>query len=492
MRRNPNGEIIQGDTFQSFSFNSSLGWSLGEAGSLRLTGLYFIDDPDDVYGTDFTQVSGQQLAGEAFIAQPPNPAANEAETEQTVLLLSYDMPSLLGHSVNISTYWHDERLIQRAADFFGGSVFYFNTDAENQRLGLRTTLNRSFDLGPSTLDASYGIDALRQRYYRPIVDPANGRQVTGFISPEVILNSYAIFVQPKLRQGDWLFTGGVRHEEFRGKVGSDGFDPSISNAAVPGDIPDFNLTLANLGFVYSMRSDLQLFGGFSQGAEIAEFGRAARGADDPSLINLDAAASNQYEVGLRGREGALEFSLAVFYSESDKAASLQADPSCAGDPICPLIPLRLEQDIYGLEFTADWRMNQRTKLGTVLTYQEGTFKRPGQQSIPFGTDTISPPRSILYLEIKPLPQWQNRLQLSYQAKTDFFDSAEEASGLRESETVVLVDLSSAYPVGPGQLTLGVANLLNREYVNATNQASGNTFYYLSEGSRATLGYSLHF
>lgn len=492
VRRNPDGDIIQGDTFQALSLNTSVGWRLGEAGTLRFTGLYVIDDPDDVYGTDSTQVAGEQLAGSAFIARPPNPAANEAETEQTVLLLSYDLPSILGHSLNVSTYWHDERLVQRSADFFEGEVFYFDSDSENQRLGLRTTLNRSFDLGQATLDATYGLDALRQRYFRPQVDPADGGAVIGFISPEVILESYALFVQPKLRRGAWLFTGGVRHEEFRGEVGSDGFAPDIPRAATPGDIPDFDLTLYNFGFVYDLRDTVQLFGGFSQGAEIAEFGRAARGASDPALINLDAATSDQFELGLRGQQHGVDLSVAVFYSESDKAASLQADPSCAGEPICPLIPLRLEQELYGLEVTADWTLSSALKLGTVMTHQEGKFKLPGERSVPFGTDTISPPRATVYAQFQPLPKWHNRIQGSYLAKTSFYDAEEEAQGLRESETIFLLDLSTGYPVGPGQLTLGVANLLNRKYVNATNQASGDFFYYLSEGTRATLGYTVRF
>ncbi|HKY19640.1 MAG TPA: TonB-dependent receptor [Vicinamibacterales bacterium] len=492
VRRNPEDGIIQGDTFQSYSLNGSLGWNFGSAGALRLTGLYFIDDPDDVYGTDFTQISGERLASSAFIARPPNPFADDAETEQTVLLLSYDVQNVLGHSLNVSTYWHDEQLIQRAADFFEGDVFYFNSDAENQRLGLRTTLNRHFTMGGAEADIAYGVDLLRQRYYRPEVDPADGDAVIGFISPEVILKSYALFLQPKLRHGAWLLTGGVRHEEFRGKVGSDGFDSDTPNAATPGDIPDFDLTLYNIGLVYDLRRDLQIYGGFSQGAEIAEFGRAARGALDPDLINLNAAKSDQYELGLRGRQGPVEFSGTVFYSESDKAANLQEDASCEGEPICPLIPQSLEQELYGLELTADWTVTRSLKLGGIATYQEGKFKAPGERSVPFDTSTISPPRSTVYAAFEPLPSWHNRIQVSYYGKTHFFDSEEEASGLRESTTVFLVDVSTGYPVGPGELTLGIANLFDRKYVNVTNAASGDFFYYLSEGTRATLGYVVRF
>jgi iron complex outermembrane recepter protein len=490
VRRNPDDGIVPGETFRSSSLNASAGWALG-GGELRFTGLYYVRDPHDAYGTDFTQVSGSRLAGSAFIVQPPNPYAEQAQTKQTVLTLSYDLPSIAGHTLNVSTYWHDEELIQRAADFFEGEVFYFDSDAENQRLGLRTTLSRDFAIGADALGLVYGLDLLRQRYYRPQVDPQSGA-VIGYVSPEVILDSAALFVQPQYRRGAWLITGGVRHERFQGEVGPEGFDPGVPRAATPGETPDFDLTLFNLGVVWDVSARLQLYGGFSQGAEISEFGRAARGAADPSLINLDAAASDQYEIGLRGRRGAVDFSVAAFYSQSDKAASLQADPSCADEPVCPLIPLRLEQEFYGLEGTFDWQMSATTLLGGVLTYQQGERQPPGGAKVAVATDTISPPRATVYVEADFFADWHNRLQATYMAETDEYNETEEASGLRDSESVFLVDVSSSYPVGPGTLTLGVANLFNERYVNATNSASGDFFYYLSEGTRTTLSYELRF
>lgn len=498
VRRNPADGIVQGETFRSSSLNTSIGWGIGP-GHLRLTGLYYQRDPEDAYGTDFTQVSGTQLAGSAFIAEPRNPFFAQAETTQTLLALAYDMPEVLGHALSTSLYWHDERIIQRAADYFDdgdpatSNVFYFDSDAENQRLGLRTALNRKFAmLEVDELDLTYGLDLLRQRYYRPIVDPAQDRAVIGFIAPEVTLDSAALFVQPQYRSGPWLFNAGIRHEEFRGEVGADGYDPATSNAATPGDTPDFDLTLFNAGVVYDLTARLQLYGGFSQGAEISEFGRAARGVDDPSLINLDAATSDQYEVGLRGQRGALEFNLAAFYSQSDKAASLQTDPSCAGDPICPLIPLRLEQEFYGLEAELDWTLAAAARTGVILTYQQGELRPQGGVTVAAGTDRISPPRMTAYLEGEVLPDWENRLQASYMAGTDEYSAAEEASGLFDSDELFLMDFSSSYPVGAGKLTLGIANLLNEKYVNVTNANSGDFFFYLSEGTRGTLSYSLNF
>ena len=491
-RYNPDDGILPGSSFESYSLNTSVGLDVGRDGKLRFTGLHYIENPNKYYGTDFTQVSGERLADSAFRARPENPLINEAETEQTVLSLSYDQENFLGHTLNTSIYWHKEELIQRSADFFEGDVFYFNSDAENERLGLRTALNKVIAAGDGLLDLTYGVDLLRQSYFRPIVGETDSSEVTGFISPEVELDSAALFFQPQYSVGRWLFTAGVRQEWFEGKVGSKDYDPALSNASTPGDIPDFDLTLFNAGIVYDLTDNHQLFGGFSQGAEIAEFGRAARGIDDPNTINLNAAKSDQYEVGIRGEVGNADYSVAAFYSTSDEAANLQADPRCAGEPICPLIPISLEQDIYGLELTGNWQVNDKLKTGAILTFQRGEFKEPGQRAVPLGSDTLAPFRTTAYLEFEPVTRWKNRIQGTYHAPTDFYNDAEEAMGFRDTENMFIVDFVSSYPVGPGTLTLSVANLLNEEYINATNQASGDFFYYLSEGTRATLGYSIGF
>ena len=375
VRRDPDGGIVPGTEFRAHSLNASGSVQLG-AGRLRGTVVYYREDPIRTWATDFTALSGVRFADQVLVPSPPNPFEDQQKTEQSVVTLAYSLPSVWGHQVDLQLYRHKETLIQRAADFFQGQVFYFDSDADNERLGFRSTATRRFALSGGELEMTYGLDWLRQSYYRPQVDPSNG-SVIDFVSPEVIQQSTALFVQPTYRTGPWLFTGGVRTEWFRGKMGSNGYSPSIVDATPPGDTPDFDLTLFNVGAVYSLRKDLQLFGGYSQGAEVSEFGRAARGLPDPSLINLDPAKSEQIELGIRGREGAVDFSVAAFYSKSDKAADLQFDPSCAGQSFCPLIPLRRAQKIHGVEATVDWRLDRQWLLGGLLTYQKGKYNDPG-------------------------------------------------------------------------------------------------------------------
>jgi iron complex outermembrane receptor protein len=491
VRRNPDDGVVPGTTFSDFSGHAAIGRRLGE-GELRFTALYHEEDPEDTYATDFTQVSGVKFADLVLIPTPRNPFESQAKTEQTVLTLGYSGAEVLGHEVELSIYYHDERLIQRAADFFAGEVFYFDSDASNERLGLRSALKRELTFRSASLDVTYGIDLLEQSYYRPQVDPATGA-VIGYVSPEVTLDQYAAFVQPHWRSGRWQITGGVRYERFSGEVGRRGFDPAIPDVATPGETPDFDLALFNVGLIYDLTDSLQAYGGFSQGAEISEFGRAARGAIDPRLINLDADASNQFELGLRGRMSpTVSLEAAVFYSDSDKAADLQADPTCAGEPLCPLIPLRLAREIYGAEASIDWRASHMAAFGAILTYQKGESREPGAPAIAFGTDVISPPRATIYAELTPVSDWGNRIQITHFGSTSEYNAAQRALGFMNTDSYTLVDLTSSYRFGPGRLALGVSNLFNEEYVNVTNQASGDFFYYLSEGRRATLSYTMRF
>ena len=488
-RRNADGGLVPGQEDRSWTLDGSLGLHLG-GGELRVTGTYFTQDPGTTYELDGSQIAGERFADDVLVVTPPNPFQDQAESEVIVGTLSYDHPAVLGHRLNASLYMHDELHVRRAAELFDGEVFYTDTDQDNQRQGLRSALTRDFAIGENRLEATYGLDLLRQRFYRPFVDPASRRAVTGFVSPEVILSSFALFAQPQLRAGSWLFTGGVRYERFFGRIGTEGYDPDLEDAATPGDIPRFDLALFNLGVVYDVGPAFQLFGGFSQGAEISQFGRAARGASDPSLIHLDGAPSNQYELGARGRAGSVDLSAALFYSESDESARLDFDPTCAGEPFCPLIPVRLSVDVRGLEATADWPVRTNLRLGALATFQKGEFAFPGDDPIPLGSDAVSPVRVTGYTELQPLPRWRNRLQASYSAATDVYSAAHEAEGFRDSDDLFLADFTTGVLVGRGQIALGVANLLNKRYVNVANSVSGDFFYYLSEGRRTTLSYSV--
>jgi iron complex outermembrane recepter protein len=489
--RAPESQLVPREEYRSWSFNGSTGLDLMQAGRLRLTGTYYRQNGGQEYLPDFELLDDQGFPAVRPVAD--NPYKDDQGYDQLYSLFgSYEVDNVLGHRIAIAAFMQQQTFIQRA-NFNYFSSFgddFFNSDTENGHYGFRSTLAKSFMLGQNEFDLTYGFDYVANRFYRPQVDPGTG-DITGFVSPEITLRTYALFAQGALDFGRFSVIGGARKEVYRGEVGSEGFDPVLRGAATPGDIGESDLWLFNIGGIFDLTPTVQIYGGFSQGAELTELGRAARNVTDPSRITPEPATSDQYEIGVRGNPGRWAYTAAAFYSESDNASELQADPTCVGQSFCPLIPLRAPQRFHGVELTLDWTLDERLRIGGLLTYQRGEiFDETLGSYIEYSTDVVSPFRVTGYVEFELLPNWRNRVQATYFSEADYFTPAELDFGRVSTESAFVVDLMSNYALGPGILSLGISNLFNDEYVNVTNQAGGifSVFYYREEGRRLSLAY----
>lgn len=492
-RRTPDGNFVPFRTFESLALNGSIGADL-LGGELRATGTYYRETPDREYASDGTQLFGQRFAN--IVPIDSHPQIDEASDRLSTLAISYRHPNVLTQELNVSVFFQDQRYRQRDNFYdvnFGGNDF-FATDTENERIGLRSTLVKRFELAAMPTTVSYGFDYTRNRFYRPIVDPAAGDVVTGFITPETILDTYALFGQAEVDLGRVRLSGGIRQEWYRGEVGDKEFDPSFPSAGVPGDFGKSNLTLFNVGGIFELTSSIQLFAGFSQGAELSQLGRATRGIDDPSLITPEPATSDQYEAGIRGTAGPIRFEAVGFYSTSESAALLQADPSCAGENLCPLIPLRAPQRFYGFEGSVDARLASTLTGRAVVTWQRGKIFDEGLgEYVEYSTDIIAPFRLTGGLDWQPTSRLRASLQGTYYGAADYFTPSEQSIGRVNTDSQFLMDASVGYKVGPGELFVAASNLLDEEYVNVQNQGFGfDFFYYQAEGRRVTLGYKARF
>lgn len=487
--RTPDGGYVPAREYESVTLNGSLGVDVA-GGELRLTGTWYREDKGQQYSADGTQSVGNFA--------PVGPIASHPELEEgvlrsTVLALSYEHPDVLGHSLSVSGYYQDQLYRQRD-NFFDASFGndFFASDSYHDRFGFRSTLVKKARLGSVELIGSYGFDYSYNSYYRPGIDTANDDAIFGYVSPEVIFNTYALFGQVELDFGRLRLVGGARQEWYRGEIGTRGFDPAIPGAATPGDLGKSDLALYNLGAVFDVTDAIQLYGGFSQGAEIAQLGRAARGATDPSLITPEPATSDQFEFGIRGKMETLRFELAAFRSTSDKASLLQPDPSCAGQTLCPLIPLRARQRFWGFEGSADWDVAERLNLGAVLTWQRGKiFDEDLGRFIEYSTDIVAPFRLTAAATYRPVEPLRLSLQGTYYGAADYYTAAEEAAGFVNTQSVFLMDASAHYRLGKGELFVAASNLLDKDYVAVADQGVG-FFYYQAEGRRVTIGYKARF
>lgn len=492
--RTPDGGFVPVRTYEGLAINGSVGLDL-MGGELRATGTFYQETPDAEYSADGTQVLGESFANVVRI--PDHPQLDQARDRLTTLALSYRHSAVLAHELNLSLFYQDQDYRQRDNfwDLQFGS-FFFATDTENERFGLRSSLVKRFDLGSMPTTLSYGFDYTRNRFYRPEVDPAAGGEIIGFIAPETIFDTYALFAQADVALGRLKLSGGVRQEWYRGHIGDEGFDPDLIEfgGAAPGDIGKSDLALVNFGGVFDVTPAIQLFAGFSQGAELSQLGREARFREDPSVVTPEPATSDQIEAGIRGRAGPVRFEFAGFRSTSDNSAELQPDPSCADEPICPLIPLRAPRRFHGFEASADAALSPNLDLRAILTWQRGKiFDEELDQYIEYSTDVVAPFRATAGLDWRPISGLSASLQGTYYGAADYFTATEEAFGRVATDAQFLLDGSIGYKVGPGELFAAASNLLDDEYVNVQNQGFGfSFFYYQAEGRRVTLGYKARF
>jgi iron complex outermembrane receptor protein len=490
--RDPEGGRVVGTAFSAWSLNGNVGMELSDKVRLRVVGTWFRENPGQEYNVSGADVS----AGVAFpevIPVEPNPFRDQASDQLWTFSATLEADDVLGQKLLAQGYGMGQTFRQRAnfQDFNGGDPDFFSDDRSNSTWGFRGTLAKTFELGGGKqLNLEYGLDWRNDRLVRLLLDPADPAVVTGFIAPEVNLTSTGLFAQALFDMGAVNVSGGLRQEWYNGGIGDELVGLGLPGEGTPGSFRSASLLLGNVGVVWTVAPGIQLYTSFNQGAELTQLGRAARRATDPSLISPEPAVSEQFEVGAKGKTGDVGFSFAAFYSSSEAASLLQADPSCAGESFCPLIPLRVPQRVWGVEATANWAVSKAVALGGLFTWQRGEiFSEDFDRYIPFGSDRVSPTRVTVFADWTPVEQLSARVQATYVAAANFFSVTEQELGFINTPSNFLVDLSAGWRVGPGSLTLGISNLFNRSYEFTTLAAGGFT-PSLAEGRRVTIGYAL--
>jgi iron complex outermembrane recepter protein len=494
LQRSGNGRPVFSSEFEAVDLVGSFGFDIGEA-RIAFTGTFHDENKGrDFYPEGAFLPSSDEVA--SVIEVTPHPQVGEAGDRSVTGILSFNHPHLLAHDVTLALFFQEQEIIQRDNFFdvtFGGDSF-FASNRENSRLGLRSTFVRSYDLGGGSLKTSYGLDYTRNDFHRFIVDPQGRDTITGYITPAFFLETLAPFAQAEFTTGALTLTGGVRHEWYSGAIEEEGFDPTLPRAATPGDFADSELTLWNAGAIYQLTDAMQLYAGFSQGAELSQLGRAARGARDPGAISNEPATSDQYELGLRGSTGSITYGAAVYYAESDASSQIQPDPSCAGQTFCPLIPLRIPERAWGLEGHAQWQATENLQLSGVFTLQRGeVFDEAAGEWINFSTDRAVPLRITVRADWQPLDKLGLGLQVTHYGASSFFSPTQQAIGFVESEAVTLAAANISYYLGRVRLYLAADNLLDEVYVNPAAQGDGLDFFnYEAPGRRVTIGISGRF
>lgn len=469
------GGIADTDAFNVFA---KLGFDLSPSQSLFLAANVYEIEQDTLYSN-----------GAGAFASRPAPAVSQKPlgegqgTENTLLSLRYVNDEFLGGALGAQVFYS---AYEAVFGFFPPPVFPPDggqslIDAE--RTGLRFDVSTAIDTANFKGNLLWGIDFVTDTTSQPMGD---GR----LLVPEMKQESLAPFLQAEFAVRDTLtLTGGLRYENAEISTGT--FTTiAIVNPSLPGGVTvqggkvDYSEMLFNAGFVWSRPgSGIDIYGGFSQGFTVNDFGRALRSTTVGTISEFDfkAQAIDSYELGLRGAGEVLDWSLAVFFSTSELGSSFNA---------VTLELVRAPEDIWGAELAVNARASEAFTVWGSISWVDGEVESAPGAVEELDTSRIPPVKLTAGIEWAPQEDWRVLAQITHSAAQRRFEN-QPVFGRADIEAYTLLDVSVTRGVGPGQLTLAFGNLLNEYYFTPdAYRFAGNGTFTSGVGATARLTYSL--
>lgn len=417
--------------------------------------LYFDFGQD----TDYFAVPGDIATREKAIAERGtlDPRAQDEGNTNSVVNVVFTDRDIAGSSLRLQAYRQDvEQTFDFRADRFGGS----QTLIDSEKTGARLDINTPFSIGAAEGSLLWGLDFTNDKTAQLLTD---GRIFVPYLDQD----AFAQFLQLDLAVSKWLdVQAGLRNEDF--DVSVEPFTSLTSGAAIDGGKLDYGETVYNVGAVFHPIADIDLFATFSQGYSLSDIGREIRDTAVPGFVETlrpEPVVLDNYEVGMRVRGDSYAGGLAAFRSESDLGARFVEDPDNPG----VLIQRRDPEKVHGAEAWIDADLNPEWRTGGSITWIEGKVDTDDDGSFDTWLDSRrTPPVKITaYLEYER-PDLRLRLQALYSGSRDRFGGSLQRS-LGAVDSFLTVDAMAALPLGPGEFSLGIQNLLNEDYFPVSAQ-----------------------
>ena len=480
------GEIQDSD---SYSFFGRFGYQLSDSARFELVADRFSLEGNGNY----VPVPGDRATGLVASSVKGDRQGVEPSNRNELLSASLVEENLAGGTLNLQAFFN------RSRDVFGGGIFGVFQDANIAPVGtlFEQSANRSRKLGgkvsyerelATDLTVLAGFDALFDRTEQALI------QTDRVWVPETDFRSLAPFAQVNLGLFDRVVTlaGGVRWENVRLSVGDFTTLAGYGGVDVAGGTPSFEEVLPNAGVIIEPVDDVRFYGNFSKGYTIPDVGRILRAIDTPGVdidnfLNMNPIVSDNFEIGAEVARGPLDASVTYFWSSSDFGQRLVR----RGDGIFDL--RREATEIEGLEIRLDLATPVEG-FNVQLGYSdlEGRVDSDGDGAVDIELDgaNISPDRFNLGATYRAGP-------LRALVQTQFYLSRNFEGGPRAErfEGYTLVNALVRYETGLGDVSLGVQNLLDEQYVDYntdTVAATSNTRFFAGRGRTLTLGLERRF
>jgi iron complex outermembrane receptor protein len=426
--------------------------------------------------------------------------ASDPSTINTAITLDYSHEDLFGSQLNAQAYYRSTDIFPAA---FDGRSFGFGVSQltqEDEVFGGRLQIETPLSEVASVL---WGTDYSNQELLRVdiIFDPEEFEASGGttlraieesIFTPRHTIENLGLFAQANWEVSEqWQLSGGLRYERF--DVSVPDFTNSDNQEIGGGDV-DFDDVVFNAGVVFQATPELNLYASFAQGFSIPSITRILNNAPQGFVFGRDIDISSpqkvdNYEIGMRGEWETVRFSLAAFFNESELGATLvRLNPDDLN-----LTLVRSPQRNYGVEGTIDWQPVEDWQLGGTLTWfvGEADFPDDGEGFLGLRSPESSPIKLTAYIENQTTPGWRNRLQALFVGSRDrgFEDGVDPV----EIDSYFVLDFISSIELGPGELQIGIENLLDNQYATVVQQWAGgfsNSGNLPARGRSISLNYRL--
>ncbi len=468
-------DTTQGDTMDADSIDLFLKtkWQFSELQSIQLMVNHF-----DLEGNNnYKLVPGKLVAGQPAGGTPATSVRGQtpgygAKNKVTSASIDYQHQQVAGGSLSVQLFAQDFKSMfgGSTADTFQdpkyGANLFDQSQNVSEKAGARVTWFGA-DLLGSAFDLSTGVDWLQDMTYQELV--MTGRNWV----PETEFTNYAPFAQLRYDGlADWTFSAGLRYEY--GQLSVDDFSTLYSSKSsfVKGGEPSFNELLHNFGAVYQLSSELRLYASYNEGFGMPDVGRVLRAINKPNqsvaqFLNLQPVVSDNAELGLEYSAEQYRLQLSYFTSDSDLGSRLQADK----DGIYSV--MREKTEISGFEAEGEWNYSTAGSLGFSYARSQGQYdsNNDGRTDRDLGGVNMAPERVNLYW----LNEWRDGLSSRLQVSRYFDLSFNDGSSFEGYQTL---DGSLRYESGSGVWTLGVENLLDKQYITYYSQTTpaANTYF----------------
>ncbi len=513
--------LTQGETQDSktVSLFSRLGYQVGETGRIDLIASRFELKGDG----DYVAVPGNRNTGLPTSAVRGDAPGKAAASKTESVALTYSDTALGGGNFIAQLFFN------RTHDTFGGEIapiatfqdptidptekLFDQSENRSRKLGAKLSYERAVP-GFEALTATLGFDALVDKTEQALI--ATGRVWV----PPSDFRSLAPFAQANLKlfDGKLRLAGGLRYENVEIKI--DDYHTLASTTyvapnkatyggvAVSGGKPKFEDLLFNGGVIVEPVTGIRAYASYAEGFTVPDIGRITRaikvtGVDLDNYLDISPIVSNNREIGVEVKRGPLDGSVTYFWSSSDKGQLLIARAAGIFDV------QRQRVEIQGLE------VNLGVKLpvpGLKATVGYATLNgRYDADTVPDGkVDTdldgtnISPDRVNLAVDYAKGPfsarvQTQFYLSRHFDGKARTIDDANplhpQKLYMNDFGGYVLTDAYVRYQTKLGGLSLSVANLFNKMYIDYSSDTrlpNDNTTFYAGRGRTFTLSWDYRF